>query len=117
MRGAYVTGLTDADIWRLDIFEGSEYERVKVKCRVLKPTDAGEGKVFKDVHVSGNERVVLGNVAQPAQGGEEGEGEEVEAETYVWIGGEENLEGREWDFTEFQREKLRFWAGDEEYAG
>lgn len=75
---------------------------------------SGEGKVFKDVHVSGNGRVVLGNVAQPAQGDER---EEVEAETYVWIGGEENLEAREWDFAEFQREKLRFWAGDEEYAG
>ncbi|KXT14077.1 hypothetical protein AC579_789 [Pseudocercospora musae] len=32
--GIYVTGLTDGDFWRLDIFEGSEYERRKVRCRV-----------------------------------------------------------------------------------
>ena len=48
------------------------------------------------------------------------EGEEVEAETYMWIGGEDSLEKREWDFAEFQKEKMRFWVGDgvdEEYAG
>lgn len=91
VRGTYVTGLTDSDIWRLDIFEGSEYERVKVKCKLL------------------------------VQGSDEGaEGEEVEAETYMWIGGEDSLEKREWDFAEFQKEKMRFWVGDgvdEEYAG
>ena len=46
--------------------------------------------------------------------------EEVEAETYLWIGGEARLEEREWDFEEFQREKMRFWVGEEasgEYAG
>ena len=35
MRGTCVFGLTDADIWRLDIFEGSEYLRKKVKIKVL----------------------------------------------------------------------------------
>ena len=48
------------------------------------------------------------------------EGKEVEAETYVWKEGEEGLEGREWDFAEFQREKMRFWVGAEgegEYEG
>jgi hypothetical protein len=35
VRGTYVTGLTDADIYRLDAFEGSEYARIKVKVRVL----------------------------------------------------------------------------------
>lgn len=35
VRGTYVQGLTDADIWRLDIFEGDEYKRVKVPLRVL----------------------------------------------------------------------------------
>lgn len=95
IRGTYVTGLTDADIWRLDIFEGSEYRRDKVKARLLTKVgdEAGEGNL---------------------------EGEEVEAETYVWIGNEEDLEDQEWDFKEFQREKMRFWVGSEgagEYAG
>lgn len=79
VRGTYVTGLTDADVWRLDIFEGSEYKRVKVKARV----------------------------------GEQGEGIEVEAETYVWIAGEDALEDYEWDFEEFKREKMKFWVGSE----
>lgn len=96
MRGTYVTGLTAADIWRLDIFEGDEYERVKVRCRILEA-------VGDDVTGEGNL-----------------EGEEVEAETYLWVAGEERLEGTEWDFGEFQREKMRFWVGREgegEYAG
>lgn len=113
VRGTYVTGLTDSDIWRLDIFEGSEYERANVKCKLLRRAGGGEekAKVFENVHVSGKEKVHLGNVF---------DGEEVEAETYVWIGGEERLEAREWDFAEFQREKMRFWVGEEgneEYAG
>lgn len=89
MRGTLVTGLTDADIWRLDIFEGTEYAREKVKCRVL------------------NEQ------------GEEMEGGEIEAETYIWISGREGLEEGEWDFEEFKREKMQFWVGAEreDYAG
>src|ERR1700761_2332787 len=35
VRGTIVTGLTDGDIWRLDIFEGDEYERRRTKARVL----------------------------------------------------------------------------------
>lgn len=95
VRGTFVTGLTDSDIWRLDIFEGSEYERGKVKCKLLKEVGDEKGE---------------GNV----------EGEEVEAETYLWIAGEGRLEASEWDFGEFQREKMRFWVGpggEGEYAG
>lgn len=94
VRGTYVTGLTDADIWRLDIFEGSEYERKHVKVNVL--TKAGDVE------------------------SEQVEGEQVVAETYVWCGGVRGLEDAEWDFKEFQREKMRFWVGSEgaaEYAG
>jgi hypothetical protein len=35
VRGTYVTGLTDGDIFRLDTFEGSEYERIKVKVELV----------------------------------------------------------------------------------
>jgi gamma-glutamylcyclotransferase (GGCT)/AIG2-like uncharacterized protein YtfP len=86
VRGTCVTGLTDADVWRLDLFEGDEYKRVKVRCRLL------------------------------ADGNDES-GEEVEAETDVWTAGEERLEAKEWDFEEFRREKLRFWAREEHGAG
>lgn len=93
VRGTYVTGLTDADIWRLDIFEGDQYAREVVKARLL----TGDG--------------AAGNV--------EG-GQEVQCETYVWIAGAEELEDGEWDFEQFRREKMRFWVGAEgegEYAG
>ncbi|EKG18878.1 AIG2-like protein [Macrophomina phaseolina MS6] len=101
VRGTLVTGLTDGDIHRLDLFEGSEYERRKVRVQV----------------------VVVGRVdAAGVPGGSKvdaSETEEIEAETYIWTAGEKNLEDREWDFDEFVREKLRFWVGggaDHEYA-
>ncbi|KAH0545270.1 hypothetical protein FGG08_000569 [Glutinoglossum americanum] len=91
VRGTFVTGLTEGDIHRLDIFEGSDYTRKKVKVRVLAKVgdDSGKGSV---------------------------EGDEVETETYVWTSGEDELEPGEWDFGEFVREKMAWWAGsNEEY--
>jgi gamma-glutamylcyclotransferase (GGCT)/AIG2-like uncharacterized protein YtfP len=95
VRGTYVTGLTQNDIFRLDIFEGDQYVRVPVKAKLLTTVGDENG---------------VGNV----------EGEEVEAETYVWCDLREALEEREWDFAEFQREKMKYWTGEEgeiEYAG
>ena len=92
VRGTFVTGLTDGDIYRLDIFEGDEYERRQVTCRLL--TTLGDPMTGE------------GNV----------EGDEVRAETYVWIAGRGRLDDREWDFAEFQREKMRFWVGGGERA-
>ncbi|MCJ1465789.1 hypothetical protein MMC07_004408 [Pseudocyphellaria aurata] len=93
VRGTYVTGLTDADIGRLDLFEGSEYTRTTVKINIL--TQVGD-------------EIGEGNV----------EGEEVEVETYVWTAGEELLEEGGWDFGEFTRDKLKWWVGTEDfYAG
>ncbi|KAL8783233.1 MAG: hypothetical protein Q9213_004797 [Squamulea squamosa] len=86
VRGSYVQGLTDGDIFRLDIFEGDEYERRKVKIRILdvEGNEAGEGNV---------------------------EGEEFETETYIWVAGRDKLEDGEWDFGEFRREKMQHWIG------
>lgn len=83
----YVTGLTDANMYHLDQFEGSEYERKKVKARLL--SKVGDDK--------GN-----GNV----------EGEEVECEVYVFNnpGG---LEDREWDFEEFRTQKMKNWTRED----
>ncbi|KAL8718319.1 MAG: hypothetical protein Q9225_004531 [Loekoesia sp. 1 TL-2023] len=89
VRGTYVQGLTTGDIFRLDIFEGDEYERRKVKVRMLDVEGDEEGN---------------GNV----------EGEEVEVNTYIWIAGEAELEQREWDFGEFRREKMQRWVGRRE---
>ncbi|KAI4171689.1 MAG: hypothetical protein LQ343_004082 [Gyalolechia ehrenbergii] len=91
VRGTYVHGLTDGDIFRLDIFEGNEYERRKVTIRILE--------------VEGDENGI-GNL----------EGGEVEVDTYIWIAGEDELEKGEWDFGEFRREKMQRWiASSDQY--
>ena len=86
VRGSYVRGLTEGDVWRLDIFEGDEYERRKVKIKTLKEVRSDKGR-------------------------EDVEADEVEVETYVWIAGEEQLEDGGWDFEEFRREKMQRWIG------
>ena len=42
VRGTYVTGLTDGDIHRLDYFEGDEYERRKVKVKLVDEGETGK---------------------------------------------------------------------------
>lgn len=39
VRGTYVTGLTAGDVQRLDLFEGHEYRKNKVKVKVLNDKD------------------------------------------------------------------------------
>jgi len=91
VRGTYVTGLRDADIGQLDLFEGYQYRRDKVRVVLLKKKGKGD---------------------------EMEEAGEREAETYVWIDGEDGLEEREWDFLEFRREKMHKWADhSHEYDG
>ncbi|KAF2497141.1 hypothetical protein BU16DRAFT_526166 [Lophium mytilinum] len=105
VRGTLVTGLNDGDIWRLDIFEGHEYARRKVVVRVLESEGEGIGAVGADGEVKAENEVT--------------EGEEVQAEVYVWVAGKERLEPQEWDFGEFVREKMGRWVGtgaEGEYA-
>lgn len=92
VRGSLVTGLTEGDIWRLDIFEGSQYTRDKVRVKVLKDTAL-------------NAAVDEENLADHVEG-------ELEAETYVWCDPREDLEEEEWDFGEFVREKMWAWVGE-----
>ncbi|KAF1347272.1 hypothetical protein EJ07DRAFT_143379 [Lizonia empirigonia] len=90
VRGMLVYGLTDGDIWRLDIFEGSEYARRPVRVRVLEV----KGRVRDAEHVHG-------------------EGDEVDAQTYIWTAGGHRLEAAEWDFEHFVAEKMGRWVGRE----
>jgi Gamma-glutamyl cyclotransferase, AIG2-like len=92
VRGSVVSGLTQGDIYRLDIFEGSQYLRKKVKVKVLHNVGLGEGLPDGESaeHVS----------------------EEVEAETYIWKDDLRELEDGEWDFEEFRRERMKFWMGE-----
>ena len=95
VRGTLVEGLTDGDIWRLDIFEGSEYARRKVKVLALQDKDKGEG---------------MGDLSQNEEDNIEGE---IEAETYIWAAGSHRLEPEEWDFAAFVRDKMKRWVGRE----
>lgn len=107
VRGTYVDGLTDEDMWRLGIFEGSEYERRKVKVRLL-----SQGGVSRETRVNGEIHGLLEECVE--------EEREVETETYVYIAGDARLEEGEWNFAEFKRDKMKRWAGvdeHEEYDG
>lgn len=68
--GCLVTGLTRANLEKLDYFEGGQYERRRVKVRLLKKVGDAQGE---------------GNV----------EGDEVTAETYVFLVAKD-LEEKEW---------------------
>lgn len=92
VRGTLVTGLTSGDIYRLDIFEGSQYSRESVTVQVL-GHDVGLNETVSD------ERTAALVV------------DEVEAQTYIWRDGEDTLEAQEWDFEVFKREKMRAWMG------
>jgi len=92
VRGSVVTGLTQGDIYRLDIFEGDQYERRNVKVKVLG-------------HLGLNEDLHNGEL-------EEHVSEEVEAETYIWKDDLSELEDGEWNFEEFKRDRMRSWMGE-----
>lgn len=78
VRGVYATGLTDANMVKLDYFEGSEYERKKVKVRLLEGESASEG-------------------------------EEKDVVAYIFLF-PERLERGEWDFEQFRKDKMAYWA-------
>ncbi|GAB0143293.1 hypothetical protein EsHS_00003815 [Epichloe bromicola] len=87
IKGILVTGLTDANIEKLDYFEGSEYERRKVQVQVLEKV--GEDEV---------------------------PGKEASTFVYVFLKADD-LEKREWDFEEFRREKMSIWTRRDENDG
>ncbi|KAL2811343.1 hypothetical protein BJX63DRAFT_277983 [Aspergillus granulosus] len=109
--GTVVSGLTDGDIHRLDIYEGSEYNRVSVRVRVLQEALPGSALGTSDGNGTGREDTerYLKDVLEAVSQEFTDEAEEVEAETYVWIGGRHRLQNEEWDFEAFKKDKLRWW--------
>jgi hypothetical protein len=85
VRGTLATGLTETNLYRLDYFEGSEYERITVKVKILKSEILSEGKTENEVE------------------------QEVDAFVYIFKN-PARLEEREWDYDEFRRDKLRKWS-------
>lgn len=80
IRGVYATGLTDANLQKLDMFEGPEYERVNVTVQLL---EGGAVDVVDD--------------------------DKRHTSFYVFLYPEE-LEKREWDFENFRRDKMKAWT-------
>ncbi|KAL4804900.1 putative disease resistance protein Aig2 [Aspergillus unguis] len=109
--GTVVSGLTDGDIHRLDIFEGSEYIREKVSVRILKETLVEDTNDQEDEEDADRH---LKDVLEAARAEIADEGEEVAAETYVWIAGRQRLEDAEWDFEAFKRDKMAWWVAADE---
>lgn len=83
VRGVYVTGLTEANMIKLDYFEGTEYERKNVKVKLLKQ-----------------------------DGDKEVEGEERDVISYVFMY-PDRLEHGEWDFEHFKKERMRLWVRED----
>lgn len=103
VRGTLVTGFVESDVWRLDTFEGEEYERRRVRVEVV-PVEqpAPDGK--EEDPAADEEKLVESR-------GKTGErAEEIEAYTYIWTAGKDQLEDAEWDYEEFVREKMWRWA-------
>lgn len=109
--GTLVSGLTDGDLHRLDLFEGSEYERRAVTVRPLRDSldsvlKQSPGHQPKDSH--------LRDVLDAAGAEIADEEDEVAAVTYVWIAGMDRLEAAEWDFETFKRDKMAWWVNVDE---
>lgn len=106
--GTLVSGLTDGDIYRLDKFEGSEYEKKPVVVRTLRALI--DDKKAKATPSDSQLRDVLDAVDSRS----EDEGDEVTAVTYVYTAGDDMLEDAEWDFESFKRDKMAWWINADE---
>lgn len=116
--GTLVSGLTDGDIHRLGIFEGSEYTLRPVKVRTLQESlgpvgtaatnsSGNNAQQAEGNNPDGSLRDVL--EAAGAEFADESD-EDVEAVTYVYTAGERRLEDAEWDFESFKRDKMAWWV-------
>ncbi|KAH7152199.1 hypothetical protein B0J13DRAFT_547855 [Dactylonectria estremocensis] len=81
--GVYATGLTDANMLKLDYFEGSDYDRETVKVKLVKTDgDTKSGDEYRQTSV------------------------------YVF-NQPNYLEKKEWDFEHFRAEKMAYWTRGE----
>ncbi|KAK1144369.1 hypothetical protein N8T08_005522 [Aspergillus melleus] len=115
--GTVVSGLTDGDIHRLNIFEGPDYVKEPVTVRILQETLSMDGSSHDGLahaHDDSDGGKHLRDVLDAAGAEFADEGEEVRADTYVWVGGEGKLEEAEWDFEAFKRDKMAWWVGADE---
>lgn len=110
--GTVVSGLTDGDIYRLDIFEGDEYVKQSVRVRVLRNAPSVGGRREESTAKKGDEH--LRDTLDKAEAEMASEEEEVDAVAYVWAAGEDRLEDGEWDFESFKRDRMSWWVQADE---
>ncbi|RMD43304.1 hypothetical protein DV735_g1793, partial [Chaetothyriales sp. CBS 134920] len=101
VKGTIVSGLTEGDVLRLDIFEGAQYERRRVKVRLLPGAEDRKGIS----HQSEPKEQQKGQTESDVGA------EDVEAHAYIWIDDPLALEPEEWDFEAFKQDKMAAWMG------
>ncbi|KAG8749830.1 hypothetical protein FRC14_001065 [Serendipita sp. 396] len=99
VRGCYVSGLTEADMIRLDRFESGLYARKEIELRLL----------LEPVH--GLDAIDLQSLIDPKMEGiHSAEVQTRKALTYVWSQSLYKLEAEPWSFTDFVAQKLEYWG-------
>ena len=130
VRGTLVSGLTAADIMRLDIFEGSMYERVMVDVQTQgnrkNDNDNGNdnemekekqmeeetgGQKYNNSSSNNKNKKINAAVFDSHADDDTFNGETVRVQTYVWAQPLHQLEPEEWNFEQFVRDRLHIWAG------
>uniref|UniRef100_A0A0W0EXW3 Calcineurin-like phosphoesterase domain-containing protein n=1 Tax=Moniliophthora roreri TaxID=221103 RepID=A0A0W0EXW3_MONRR len=106
VRGSLVVGLTERDILFLDVFEGSEYQRQKVKAYPLEPLEdmekystKGDGSLVPVHPPPIPEHLPLA----------------VDAETYLYVA-PDDLEAELWSFAEFVSQNAYKWYSPDSRA-
>ena len=87
MRGTYVRGLTRGDQWRLDCFEGSQYERMRLRLHLLDE----KGDVGEEVEA---ETYVWAEDVEDLEDGEWDFEEFRREKMGRWVGSNEEYEGK-----------------------
>lgn len=108
VRGSVVSGLTQGDVYRLDIFEGSQYAKADVDVEVLEGVSVYEAAPGEDRAQQGEGEAAPPPASSPSSSSTE----TVRAQTYVWSSCRADLDPQEWNFEEFKRLKMRRWMGD-----
>lgn len=121
VRGVVVSGLSDAELAALDLFEGEEYTRETVEVIVASADEA----VSNDVRSSWSAETIgeildsslpVERVQVLLSGGEESDKQQVQG--YIWSAGRSELEDKDgprgpWEFSTFAKGKSSRWTTGE----
>ncbi|KAF8753271.1 PLP-dependent transferase [Rhizoctonia solani] len=98
VRGVIISGLRPEDVACLDVFEGDEYNRVRVEAHPIVPLAAISSNLTQTLLSASSDLPIE---LPPA----------LKVETYVWAVETSRLEPVIWEYDTFVKEKLWKWAG------